>query len=351
MVQEISVEEITSLENTVFIDVRSQKEFLEGTIPGAYNIPLFDNEERAEIGTIYTQESPKKAAELGLQIASSKLPYLYKQVEVLAGKSPVMLFCWRGGMRSKSLAVILDLMGLSVYRLRGGYKAYRHAIVEFFDQEFPFHVVVLKGNTGTGKTEILKQLKDEGYPVIDLEGLSNNRGSVFGHIGLGSQPTQKQFESLLYQEISGYLSRYSYVLLECESKRIGRVTIPSAVYTAMQEGTQILIYDSPDRRIHRLVKEYTDMLDPDDDLKKALERLKKRIGKAGLAELLEMLEKKDYAGFSRKIILEYYDPLYGYPNENSDSYDLCVLHNPSQDALQKIKNFLDERFNLGTIPK
>ncbi|RNC28980.1 MAG: tRNA 2-selenouridine synthase [Candidatus Dichloromethanomonas elyunquensis] len=349
MVHEISLNEIYRLKNTVFIDVRSENEYQEGTIPGAYNIPLFNNEERAKIGAIYTQESPKKAAEIGLQVVSSKLPSLYKQVEMLAGKDPVMLFCWRGGMRSKSVAVILDLMGLSVYRLHGGYKAYRRSIVEFFSKEFPFHVVVLKGNTGTGKTEVLKQLKAEGYPVIDLEGLSNNRGSVFGHIGLGAQPTQKQFESLLYREITNYV-HFVYILVECESKRIGRVTIPHSVYSAMQEGTQILIHDSLGHRAERLVKEYTQMVERDIDLRNALERLKKRIGKASLAGLLDMLDKNDYEGFAGKLILEYYDPLYGYPNEDNDSFDFCISNHSFEDALSNLRGFLDNKFNLGTLP-
>ncbi len=346
MLEDISVNELSRLDNAVYIDVRSQQEYSEGTIPGAVNVPLFDDQERAKIGTIYTRESPKKAMDLGLQIASNKLPSLYKQVEHLAGKGSVMLFCWRGGMRSKSLATILDLMGMPVYRLNGGYKAYRRFIVDFFAAEFPFHIVVLRGNTGAGKTEILKRLKVDGYPVIDLEGLSNNRGSVFGSIGLGNQPTQKQFEAMLFEEIKRY-SDHTYLIVECESKRIGRITVPDSIFSAMQEGTQVLIFDTLKNRAQRLVHEYTEISSEfDEDLTFALERLKKRLGNTSLSELLEMLQNKAYKDFATKIIIEYYDKLYGYPNEYNSDYELCIDNRRIEEGIMQFKYFLNNRFFL-----
>lgn len=342
MLQDISVKELYKLNRAVYIDVRSEKEFSEGTIPGAVNIPIFNDEERSRIGTVYTRESPKKAKEIGLEIVSGKLPVLFKQIENLAGHDPVMLFCWRGGMRSKSLAVVLDLMGLTVYRLNGGYKAYRRSLVEYFEADFPFHTIVLRGNTGTGKTELLLRLKQEGYPVIDLEGLSNNRGSVFGSAGLGVQPSQKQFDALLFQEISRY-QKYPYLLLECESKRIGRVTLPNSLFQAMQKGKQILIYDTISQRANRLVKEYT--LNPGmlDELKTALERLKKRLGKANIEELLDYLDREEYEKFAIKLIKEYYDPLYGYPNQESADFDYCVLNDSIDNGIEKIKSYLNKQ--------
>jgi len=342
--KDISVDELAEYKNAVYIDVRSEDEFQEGTIPGSINIPLFDNGERARVGTIYTRESPKKAREIGLEIASGKLPDIYRQVEAIADKDPVIIFCWRGGMRSRSLATILDLMGLNVYRLSGGYKSYRKLIVKFFETKLPFEVIVLKGNTGTGKTELLNRFKAEGYPVIDLEGLSNNRGSVFGDIGMGIQPKQKQFESLLYNEIAGCRD-CSYILIECESRRIGRLTVPETLFSAMQEGKQILVYDSLENRSDRLAREYTLASEVrDDDLKKALEKLKKRLGNSTIEELLTLLEIKDYRGFAGKLIVEYYDSLYGYPNDKTNNYDLCLSNRSVLDCMGELKYFLNKNY-------
>jgi len=343
MFKDITVEELQKYKEALLIDVRSEKEYAEGTVPKAINMPVFNNEERAKIGEIYNKESIKKAMELGLEIASQKLPYFYREIQNLAGKRPIILFCWRGGMRSKSLATVLDLMGMNVYRLVGGYKAFRRYIVDFFARDFTFQVVNLKGNTGTGKTRLLRRLKQDGYPVLDLEGLSNNRGSVFGHIGLGDQPTQKQFEALLFEEISQY-KNYPYLLVECESKRIGKVLIPDSLFKAMENGLQILVYDDLDRRAERLVQEYASKPQIIGDIESSLIKLKKRLGKAKLEELSDLLKRQDYLQFARELIKEYYDKLYGYPNEPSDAYDLCISSSSEEKAVVELKSYLNSTF-------
>jgi len=345
MHQDITVENNLDFNNTVLIDVRSEQEYCDGTIPGAVNVPLFNNEERKEIGIVYSQVSPKKARERGLEIASVKLPFFYQQVAERAGRKPVTVFCWRGGMRSRSVALFLSLMGLTVFRIDGGYRAYRRFITDFFSRKFSFQVVVIRGNTGTGKTELLKRLKQEGYPVIDLEGLSNNRGSVFGGIGLGLQPTQKQFESLLYQEII-HFGNYPYLIMECESKRIGRVVLPERVFSAMQEGIQVLLYDSLQNRVRRLVQEYSAVPGIADEFQLALEKLTKRLGKKCIESLISLLEEKKYESFAEHLILQYYDNLYGYPNCESDQFSCCISNEEQENGFNKLKKFLDTRFSI-----
>lgn len=343
MIQEVFFADIWNKENVRFIDVRSEKEYAESTIPGAINIPLFTDQEREEVGKIYTKVSQKKAMEKGLEYASAKLPDIYRQISVLAEKNSIVLFCWRGGMRSKSVAVILDLMGLAVYRLAGGYKAYRKEIIRYFEGELPFHVVVLRGNTGVGKTKLLQDLKLRGYPVIDLEALSNNRGSVFGYIGLGEQPSQKQFDSLLYHRIRE-LDEYTYLIVECESKRIGKITLPQSLYNAMQEGTNILVYDTIENRIDRLVQEYTSVPETVEELKISLVRLTKRLGKKKIEDLVKLLQEKDFELFARSLIIDYYDPLYGYDDYQNDKYDFCISTKEYQQGLKSVESYLNDKF-------
>lgn len=345
MIREITVEELVNLEKSVLVDVRSEGEYQEATIPGALNLPLFNNEERAKVGTIYTQISPALAREEGLRIVSPKLPDLINKAKQWSEQGSLVLFCWRGGMRSKSLATVIDLMGVPVYRLQGGYKSYRKKVLEFFDQELAFKVVVLRGNTGVGKTEILKQLREDGYPAIDLEGLANNRGSVFGDVGLGAPPSQKTFESSLYEELKRVKAqRHSYIVVECESKRIGRVSLPNKFHQAMQEGTQVLVYDSIKNRVNRLLKEYANISEAIPQIRAALLRLDKNLGRKKLEEYKGLLEEKRLYEFTENL-LEYYDTLYRYPNESSADYAFNICQAIPEQATRELENYLDERMS------
>ncbi len=342
MITEINIEELKALDHPILVDVRSEGEFAEATIPGSVNLPLFNNAERVEVGTTYTQATPSLARELGLRIVSPKLPDLVKKIEELSKEGPLVLFCWRGGMRSKSLAAVVDLMGVSIYRLQGGYKAYRTQVLEFFENKFPVQVVVLRGNTGVGKTEFLKKLRLEGYPAIDLENLANNRGSVFGAMGLGSPPSQKKFEGLLYEELAA-LGNFPYIIVECESKRIGRVTLPTSFFTAMQEGIQILHYDSLENRIERLLKEYTAVPNALQEIGTALERLIKTLGHVKVQELRTLLNEGCLDVFTERLLVEYYDKLYAYPNEPSSDYAFYLNYEEPAKALKELECYLNEK--------
>jgi tRNA 2-selenouridine synthase len=341
MIQEITVEGLVQLSNPIFIDVRSESEFAEATIPGAISVPIFSDVERAELGTVFKNISPLVAKDLGLSLAAPKLPEIVKHCRELSEQGPLVFFCWRGGMRSKAVASILDLMGIRVYRLIGGYKAYRRSIVDFWDQvPFPYGVVVLRGNTGVGKTKLIEKLQLRGRPAIDLERLANNRGSVFGSVGLGAAPSQKSFEANLTEQIKAYGS-INWIVVECESKRIGRVTLPNSLHQAMENGKQVLTYDSIENRVCRLVEEYTTSFNSGPELEAALNRLVKRLGHQRVTHLQDLLEGEDYAAFARILLEEYYDPLYGYPNEPRQEYHLNVDMGDEAGALQQVEDYLD----------
>ncbi|WP_127016040.1 tRNA 2-selenouridine(34) synthase MnmH [Anoxybacter fermentans] len=349
--KDIKVEEALKLKNPIFIDVRSPGEFAEGTIPGAVNIPLFSDEERAEIGTIYKNIGPKKAREQGLEYVSPKLPDLVKTIEKAAADGIPIIFCWRGGERSKSIGTILDLMKLPVYRLEGGYKAYRRYILDqFANYHFPPQAVVLHGYTGVGKTEILHRLAEIGHPVLDLEGLAGHRGSVFGSIGIKNVRNQKHFDALLYNRLEE-LKDESYILMEAESKRIGRVHMPDFLVEKKKNGIPILITASLEVRVERIIEEYVtekinkEFLDLCYSSLKAIEkRLIKRIGKAGFVELEEALFKGDLKFVVRVLLTEYYDPLYKYSQDKYDQFVLVVDADDLQKAVNEIDKFLKEKY-------
>ena len=193
------------LDNALFIDLRSPDEFHIDHIPGAINLPIFNDEERKEIGTLYCQINPIKAGYRGLEVVLPKVSGLLKQIEELTKTNQVILYCWRGGQRSKSLYMLAQAMQLDCHYLCGGYKAYRNHVVKYFKEECPFSIFVLHGLTGVGKTEILQKIKNEtSMQVIDFEGLLNNRGSAFGTIGLKEPPTQKVFESSLWLDLDKF---------------------------------------------------------------------------------------------------------------------------------------------------
>ncbi|CAA7602506.1 tRNA 2-selenouridine synthase [Acididesulfobacillus acetoxydans] len=338
MIHELSVTELAGLPDPALIDVRSEGEFAAATIPGAVNLPLLNDREREEVGKVYTRVSPAAARELGLRLVSPKLPRLVAQAGQLARERPLVLFCWRGGLRSKALAQVLDVMGLTVYRLRGGYKAYRRLVVEFFAREFSLLVFVLCGNTGVGKTDLLSRLGEAGHPIVDLEGLAHNRGSVFGGVGLGAPPSQKDFEARFYENLRLFQDR-GYVIVECESKRIGSINLPMSFYRAMQGGVRILVCDRLDNRIRRLTEEYTRAPGALAQIHEGLQRLRKILGNQRVDEL-EQLLRRDPTDFTRFLLEEYYDPLYAYPSEPSRGYALNLDYNDPGTAVKEFEDYL-----------
>jgi tRNA 2-selenouridine synthase len=291
--------------------VRTPAEFAEATIPGALNVPIFSNEERARVGTVFKQQGKKEARRLGVELVSPKIPDLIRQVEDAhkGSEGPVIVFCWRGGMRSLAIVSFLNLAGIPARQLIGGHKAFRRQVVDYFENRRWQPVYVLRGLTGVGKTRVLHDLQQRDYPVVDLEGLANHRGSAFGALGLEPQPSQKMFEALLWDRLDR-LSGRDYLLTEGESLHIGRLTVPKRFHQAMQVEPSLWLTASLDTRTRIILEEYPALDRLRDQFARPLNSLKERLGKAVLAELNQLLDDGRWDPLVRELMVRYYDPLY-----------------------------------------
>ncbi|HHY36496.1 MAG TPA: tRNA 2-selenouridine(34) synthase MnmH [Firmicutes bacterium] len=351
MYTDIDVKTVLALKNRCFIDVRSPAEFAEGSIPGAVNVPLLDDNERHLVGITYRQKGAKQAKLDGLKIVAPKLPALVDRIlEKCQEKKPV-IFCWRGGMRSQAVASVLELVGIKAFRLQGGYKAFRRFIL---DELAAFNLipelVVLDGLTGVGKTLILKQLQARGHPVLDLESLAGHRGSVFGGLGGQEKRGQKVFDALLWEQLQG-LNSFPYLLVEAESRRIGQVFLPEFLFAAIGTGKRIKVVASLPVRVRRIVREYTDMGEANmEETEAALDRLVKRLGKRLVAELKLLLREGNLTAFVEILLKEYYDPLYRKSQLPEEDYELIVQADDLPGAVAQIENYLRNTFQGNSLP-
>ncbi|MGZ4090629.1 MAG: tRNA 2-selenouridine(34) synthase MnmH, partial [Bacteroidia bacterium] len=288
------------------IDVRSPKEFEQGHIPGAVSIPLFDNEERAIIGTLYKQTGRQPAILRGMEIAGPKMAGIVAKAIEQAVDNTVYIHCWRGGMRSGFVATLLEMYGLKVFLLKGGYKKFRNFVLESFNQTH--NVLLLSGNTGSGKTYILKKLAQSGQQVVDLEGLANHKGSAFGALGEKPQPTQEQFEN----ELSVQLIRYNKdnpVWLEDESRMVGKIVLPPGLWEQMRSANVIYIKLTFEERLKHIVKEYGRF--PKEQLEVSILKITKRLGNEQSKNAIAALNEGDM-NTALGICLHYYDKTYSH---------------------------------------
>lgn len=286
------------------IDVRSPGEFLQGHIPGARNIPLFDNDERARVGTTYVKIGKEPAIELGKSIAGEKTDYYLNAIREVAPEKQMLLHCWRGGMRSAKIAAFFAEAGYKVFVLEGGYKAYRGYIRKQFSSGRP--IFLIGGYTGSGKTGILNEIGKLGHQIIDLEALACHKGSNFGHLGQHTQPTTEQFENDLYSQWAE-LDQLKPLWLEHESMNIGSVTLPDTFHAAMLKGKLFFIELPKDYRIKRLVDEYACF--EKSVLQAVLEHIGQYMGSYQAHEVLKALQNDDFEKVA-DITLVYYDKLY-----------------------------------------
>ena len=325
---------------SVLIDARSPAEYSDATIPGAVNVPLFDDAERARVGTLYKEQGQAAARLLGVDLVAPRIPRMMRAVIEARGASrePVVVFCWRGGMRSRALVSFLNLAGVPALQLRGGHKAFRAAVLDFFERGDWGRLLVLRGLTGVGKTRWLKRLGEEGYPVLDLEGLANHRGSAFGALGLPAQPGQKMFEALLWDRLHR-INPGSYVVTEGESRHIGRCILPLRVYQALQEETSLWLNASLDYRVNCILDDYPAVSKHRPAFAASIQGLKPRLGGEAVARLLDLLEGGKWEDLVRELMVLYYDPLYRHslPERRVE-----ITVEPEEEGLARLRGVIDQ---------
>ncbi len=325
------------------LDVRSPGEYLRAHIPGALSLPLFTDEERAKVGTCYKQIGKDKAVELGLEFVGPKLAGFVKYAKKVAVNGEVLVHCWRGGMRSGSMAWLLETAGLKVYLLEGGYKAYRGFVLEQFTK--PLALRVIGGKTGSGKTELLQAMKAAGFQVIDLEHLAKHRGSAFGHFGLGEQPSSEHFENLVYQELLN-LNLEQPIWVEDESRHIGKVFMNYDFYNQLRAAPVLFLDIAAEYRLPHLVDVYANY--PKEMIVMALDKIKKRLGGNWHQAAMQALEVNDFYEVG-KITLTYYDKAYLYgleQRENAKIERVEVMSIEPEEQLSAIKSYLENAIEV-----
>ena len=293
------------------VDARSESEFRAGHIPGAVNLPLLNDSERVAVGTTYKQQGRDQAIRLGFRLVGPRLEQLVGDGVATAGeRRKLLVYCWRGGMRSSNLAGFIRMAGVDTSTLNGGYKAYRRAALEAFSTPLP--LLVIGGMTGTGKTDILKALAAAGEQVIDLEGLANHKGSAFGGLMKGLQPTTEQFQNDLFEQILR-IDRSRPVWIEDESIAIGRIFLPDPFWSQKKDAPVLEVMLDRDRRVDRLVSEYGPA--DKDEFLAAMVKITKKLGGQHFNAARDLLLAGDMHG-TISILLNYYDKNYQASLEN-----------------------------------
>ncbi len=326
-----------------FIDVRSPTEYQKAAIPHAINIPLFDDSERHELGIIYKEKGAEAARMRGVELLSPKLPLLLKKILRICQNSTPVIYCWRGGMRSETVVAMLQLLKIPAYRLTGGYKKYRRFLFQALDNYSLKPVIVtLHGLTGVGKTKILDILKKEGCYTLDLESLANHRGSVFGSLGLGAPRSQKNFESLLWEELEKNKTA-PYILVEGEGKKIGPVFMPKFLVEKMIAGHHVLLIASLEVRIQRILEEYITRNDAwNESVIKALNHLSGQLGQENITRIQLMLKNNNIKDAVRDLCVNHYDKLYKDSKRNKRNYAAVIDAENLSDACINLKSFLSQ---------
>ena len=335
--------------NGPLIDVRSPGEHYKGNMPNSLNIPLFDNEERSIVGTVYKNYGREKAVIQGLDFLADKIDNmvnkLFEALNVYKSKKAgsqieeptLKIYCARGGMRSQSISWLLEKYNQRNITLRDGYKSYRKWALESFNQEWRINLI--GGKTGTGKTKLLKLLDENNYQIIDLEGLACHRGSTFGGIGMKEQPSNEQFENNIAEKLKGF-KKSNKIFVEAESANIGRCKIPHEFFSQMKSAERIEIKKSESNRLDELIKTYS--IYEEKDLIEAVLRIKKRLGPQRTKIAIESIKNKDWKSVC-KSVLEYYDKCYEYEKTGKNNIKILDMTDifDDQKTLKLINEFAE----------
>ncbi len=313
-------------ESIPVIDVRSPLEFQTGHIPGAINIPLFDNDERAIVGTKYKKEGRIPAILEGIRISG---PAFHNKLQKAIDAAPdgrLLVHCWRGGMRSEAMAWLFSLGEIRTDVLEGGYKAYRHHVLESLSENR--RMIVLGGMTGSSKTHILRFLKEKGHQILDLERLAHHKGSAFGALGETPQPTTEQFANDLFQEWNKLQSNEP-VWVEDESRNIGTVFLPEGFFNNMQNAKTVVLMMDIKTRLPRLMEEYSGY--PPEQLQAAVMRISKRLGSDNTKEAITAINNGDISR-AIEISLKYYDKAYQFSIKRKNNPGIIYVETDTDDV-------------------
>ncbi len=315
------------------VDVRSPAEYAEDHIPGALNLPVLDNDERARVGTLYVQKDRFLARRVGAALlARNAAAHLEGPLADMAPDWRPLVYCWRGGQRSGAFATILKQVGWQADRLQGGYRAYRRLVVRAL-YETPLHspVVLIDGGTGTAKTRLLTALADQGAQVVDLEGLARHRGSLFGGTDT-PQPAQKGFETALALALRD-LDPARPLFVEAESSKIGRINLPPMLWKAMRAGRRVRLSAPLAARVAHLLEAYGDMIAAPERLDAVLDRLVRFHGHEQVDAWRALVASGAYAQLASELIERHYDPRYRRSEADNDDFNL-PLEDLSQASLE-----------------
>lgn len=310
------------------IDVRSPCEFSHAHIPGSLFLPLFTDEERAHVGTVYKQSGHDAAVLIGLKAVGPKLATLAKEIRKgLGDASCCRVTCFRGGMRSRSIAWLCDFLGFQTVRLDGGYKAYRQHVLSSFSRQYSF--IILGGPTGSGKTNLLHELATNGVQTVDLEGLANHRGSAFGLLPGVVQPSTEQFENLLSEQLCS-LDPNKPIVIEDESRMVGSCAIPKGIYEQMDLSPLIWLEEPFESRLARSIEAYGSL--PKEWLQECTQKLMKRLGRERVSTVISAIDSGDLQE-AASILLQYYDDAYSH---SLLRHNRPVTHMSAQEALSRL---------------